>query len=219
MISITGWSSELVRWAGSISTGRQQSLAVLWRWVMVQQGLLRLSTESLSPGRQGRVKFSLQPSPWWQCPSLCHTSTVWWGICSAAPGTVSRSRKFCLVTPRCWFSGNLKARFSLEVLLTPFSSARVNNKEVISVSVNMFFFMSWLLGVHYMPCRHRLRCLTKTLSTNTGIFLLLKECWVAQDRHQESVLPFPPQFQIPKNWFYVNCTFQFYKALGCESKF
>lgn len=52
------------------------------------------------------------------------------------------------------------------------SSARVNNKEVISVSVNMFFFMSWLLGVHYMLCWHGLRCLTKTLSTNTGIFLL-----------------------------------------------
>lgn len=135
-----------------------------------------VSTESTLP--------SLSPAyslVWWQCPSLCHIWTVRWDICSAAPRKVSRSGKFCPVTPRCWFSGNWKARFSLEVLLTPFSSARVNNKEVISVSVNMFFFMSWLLGVHYMPCWHRLRCLTKTLSTNTGIFLLLKECWVAQE--------------------------------------
>lgn len=163
--------------------------------------------------------FSLQPYLWWQCPSLCHTSTVWWGICSAAPGTVSRSGKFCLVTPRCWFSGNSKARLSLEVLLTPFSSARVNNKEVISVSVNMFFFMSWLLGVHYMPCWHGLRCLTKTLSTNTGIFLLWRNAGLHKRGIKNQFCLFPHNFRYRRIGFMLIAHSSFTKPSGVSQNY
>ena len=147
--------------------------------------------------------------------SVPNRSTVGRGICSAAPGTASKSWKFCLVTPQCCFTHNSKARFSLEVLLTPFS-----------------FFMSKQQRSHFSFCKHVflhelacLVCITRHAGTGWDV---LQKCFplILESRYSEGMLgctreasrinsAFSPTIS-DKNWVYVNCTFHFYKALECE---